>query len=84
MIFVATILSVPNIIPLWISRKIISKFDDVVFVSSMKYILGVFFFPIWWFISGLTIAYGFGNPVMSWYLFISILSLFIRQRFLLL
>ncbi len=84
MIFIATILSIPNIIPLWISRKIISKFDDVVFVSSMKYVLGVFFFPIWWFISGLTIAYEFGNPVMFWYLFISILCLFIRQRFLLL
>ena len=83
-IFFATLLSIPNIIPLWISRKIISKFDDVVFVSSMKYILGVFFFPIWWFISGLSIAYGFGNPVMTWYLFICILSLFIRQSFLLL
>ena len=83
-LFIVNILSIPNIIPIWISRKIISKFDDVVFVSSMKYILGVFFFPIWWFINGLAIAYEFGNPAMTWYLFISILSLFIRQRFLLL
>ena len=37
--------------------KVISKFDDIVFVSSMKYAMGVFFFPIWWFGSGLALAY---------------------------
>ena len=83
-ILIATLLSIPNIIPLWISRKIISKFDDIVFISSIKYAFGIFFFPIWWFLSGLIIAYSFGNPVMTWYLLICISSLFIRQRILLL
>jgi 1-acyl-sn-glycerol-3-phosphate acyltransferase len=80
----ATILSLPNIIPLWITRKIISKFEDVVFISSMKYALGVFFFPLWWFASGLTLAYIFGNSVMSWYMVICIFTLFLRQMILLL
>ncbi|MDC3354468.1 lysophospholipid acyltransferase family protein [Flavobacteriaceae bacterium] len=83
-LFFARLLSIPNIIPLWVTRKIISKFDDIVFVSSMKYAMGVFFFPLWWFSSGLAIAYSFGNPMMTWYLLICISSLFIRQRFLLL
>ncbi|MDG1652823.1 MAG: lysophospholipid acyltransferase family protein [Flavobacteriaceae bacterium] len=80
----AILLSIPNIFPLWITRKVISKFEDVVFVSSLKYAMGVFFFPLWWFCSGLALAYLFGNPVMTWYLLICIFSLFIRQRFLLL
>ena len=82
-LFIVGLLSVPNIIPLWITRKVISKFDDIVFVSSMKYAMGVFFFPIWWFVSGLALAYAFGNPVMTWYFVICITTLFIRQRILL-
>jgi 1-acyl-sn-glycerol-3-phosphate acyltransferase len=82
-LFVVWLLSLPNIIPLWITRKVISKFDDIVFVSSMKYAMGVFFFPIWWFGSGLALAYAFGNPVMTWYIVICITTLFTRQRFLL-
>ncbi len=78
-----TLLSIPNIIPLWITRIVISKFDDIVFVSSMKYAMGVFFFPIWWFSSGLGIAYTFGNTIMTWYFLICISSLFLRQRILL-
>jgi hypothetical protein len=49
----------------------------------MKYAMGVFFFPIWWFGSGLALAYAFGNPIMTWYLVICITTLFTRQMFLL-
>lgn len=83
-LFIATLLSIPNIIPLYITRKLILKFDDIVFVSSMKYIMGLFFFPLWWLGSAFAVAYSFGNHTMTWYLLISILSLFIRQRILLL
>lgn len=82
--FIAFVLSLPNLIPLLISRKIIGQFKDIVFVSSMKYALGVFFFPIWWLLSAVGIAYAFGNSVMVFYLQICILSIFIRQRILLL
>ena len=81
--YTSILLGIPNLIPLWITRKVISKFDDIVFVSSMKYAMGVFFFPIWWFLSGLGVAYAFGNTVMTWYFLICISSLFVRQRILL-
>ena len=77
------LLSVPNLIPLLITRFIISKFEDVVFISSLKYAMGVFFFPIWWFFSSMILAYFFGNTLMLWYLLICIFSIFARQRFLL-
>jgi len=82
--FIAFLLSIPNLIPLWITRKVISKFEDLVFISSLKYAMGVFFFPLWWFVSSMTIAYIFGNTVMMWYLLICIFSAFLRQRILLL
>ena len=75
------LLSVPNIIPFWISRKIIGKLEDIVFVSSLKYVLGVFLFPIWWLATSITIAYMYGNRVMTTYLLVCTLSLFIKQRF---
>jgi len=81
--FFAFVFSIPNFIPLWITKKVTSLFKDVVFISSMKYAMGVFFFPIWWFVSGLALAYAFGNPIMTWYLMICITTLFIRQRILL-
>jgi 1-acyl-sn-glycerol-3-phosphate acyltransferase len=81
--FFAFVFSLPNIIPLIISRKIIGQFKDIVFFSSMKYALGVFFFPLWWLLSSIGIAYGLGNSVMVVYLQICILSIFIRQRILL-
>ncbi|MEK9612536.1 MAG: lysophospholipid acyltransferase family protein [Flavobacteriaceae bacterium] len=81
--FMTFFLSIPNIIPLWISRKIISKFEDIVFYSSMKYALGVFFFPLWWLVSSVGILYGFGYPLMVSYLLLCIVTLFIRQKILL-
>ena len=74
------LLSLPNIIPLWISRKIIGKIEDIVFVSSLKYVLGVFLFPIWWLATSITIAYMYGNRVMTTYLLICTLTLLIKQR----
>ena len=81
--FLAIALSLPNLIPLWITRKVIGKFKDIVFTSSMKYSLGLFLFPIWWLGTAIPIAYGYGNSTMTTYLLVSILSLFIRQRILL-
>ena len=77
------LLTIPNLIPIWITRKIIGKFKDVVFISSMKYAMGVFFFPVWWLLTSIPIAYSLGNRVMTTYLLICISSIFIRQRILL-
>ena len=81
---IIALLSIPNIIPLWITRFIIGKFNDRVFISSMKYALGVFFFPLWWLLSSIGIACAFGNNVMTAYLLVCISSIFLRQRLLLL
>tara|TARA_B110000444_G_C18796863_1_gene575356 strand:+ start:442 stop:1476 length:1035 start_codon:yes stop_codon:yes gene_type:complete len=79
----ALLLTIPNIIPIWITRRVIIRINDVVFTSSMKYIMGVFFFPVWWFLSSIPIAYTLGNSAMTSYLLICISSIFIRQRILL-
>ena len=81
--FFVSILTIPNFIPIWITRKIIGKFKDVVFISSMKYAMGVFFFPFWWLLSSIPIAYLLGNPTMTIYLLICISSIFARQSILL-
>jgi 1-acyl-sn-glycerol-3-phosphate acyltransferase len=74
------LLSLPNIVPLWISRKIIGTFKDIVWISSVKYILGIFLFPTWWLTTSVAIAYLFENRVMTTYLLVCTLSLFIKQR----
>ena len=79
----SSILGFPNFIPLWISRKIINQFDDKVFVSSMKYALGAFLFPIWWLSTSMIVAFYFGNTIMTIYLTLCIVSILIRQRILL-
>ena len=81
--FFVSILTIPNLIPIWITRKIIGKFKDVVFISSMKYAMGVFFFPFWWLLSSVSVAYLLGNPAMNIYLLICISSIFARQSILL-
>ena len=78
--FLILLLSLPNIVPLWISRKIIGTFKDIVWISSVKYILGIFLFPTWWLTTSVAIAYLFENRVMTTYLLVCTLSLFIKQR----
>ena len=77
------ILSLPNLIPLWITRLIIYRFEDKVFVSSIKYASGAFLFPIWWLCSTLTIATFFNQTPALLYFLISLVSLFLRQKILL-
>ncbi|MGB1113888.1 MAG: hypothetical protein ACPG14_03750, partial [Flavobacteriaceae bacterium] len=76
--------SLPTLIPLWITRKVVAQFEDLVFISSMKYAMGVFFFPLWWLGSGFAIYHFFGTAVMIGYWLFSLLCLFLRQRILLL
>ena len=78
--FLIILLSLPNIVPLWISRKIIGTFKDIVWISSVKYILGILLFPTWWLTTSVAIAYLFENRVMTTYLLVCTLSLFIKQR----
>ncbi len=82
--FTALLLSLPTLVPLWITRKVVAQFEDLVFISSMKYAMGVFFFPLWWLGSGFAIYFFFGTAMMIGYWLFSLLCLFLRQRILLL
>ena len=73
------ILSIPNIIPLLVVRKVVSLFPDVVFHNSMKYIVGLFMFAFWWKIILFTGCYFFGMSTAIGLISISILSLYLRQ-----
>ena len=81
--FLAGILSIPNIIPLFITRKVVKKFKDPVFNSSMKYAMGVFLFPLYWILTAIIINTMFGNSLMALYLIICLVFLIIRQHILL-
>ena len=81
--FLASILSIPNIIPLFITRKVVKKFKDPVFNSSMKYAMGVFLFPLYWILTAIIISTMFGNSLMALYLIICLVFLIIRQHILL-
>ena len=81
--FLASILSIPNIIPLFITRKVVKKFKDPVFNSSMKYAMGVFLFPLYWILTAIIINTMFGNSLMALYLIICLVFLIIRQHILL-
>ncbi len=77
------ILTIPNIIPIIISRKIINLIKDKDFIGSMKYGCGAIIFPIWWIILGLIILYFF-NPIICFiFIVFSVSSEIIRQNLLL-
>lgn len=82
-LFWGNFLSLPNIIPLWITRQIINRFEDKVFVSSFKYASGAFLFPLWWWGSTILFNTIFGYTTAIFYLLFSISSLFFRQKILL-
>lgn len=81
--FLALLLFIPSFVPLLISRWIINKFEDIVFISSMKYALGAFFFPIWWLLSGVVLSLLFSPQVALFYIGLSIVTLFYREKLLL-
>ena len=77
------ILSLPNLIPLLITRVIINSLEDKVFISSIKYASGAFLFPIWWLCTTLLVASFFSLAIALLYFLVSLASLFLRQKILL-
>ena len=77
------ILTIPNIIPIIISRKIVTLIKDKDFIGSMKYGCGAIIFPIWWIILGLIILYFFNPIICVIFIVFSVLSSIIRQNLLL-
>ncbi|MBA22385.1 MAG: hypothetical protein CMP52_03465 [Flavobacteriales bacterium] len=74
------LLSLPNLMPLLVLRKVLSFFPDIVFQNSVKYSAGLFIFIIWWFLlffSGIyfhNLSVGIGLVVGSLFL------LYLRQE----
>ena len=74
------ILSLPNLIPHWISSKIVQLIKDEDFISSMKYASGATVFPLWWLLSSLLIVRFHTIEIMIFYLIICFISIIIRQK----
>ena len=77
------VLTIPNIIPIIISRKIVTLIKDKDFIGSMKYGCGAIIFPIWWITSGLILVYFFSIKICLIYIICSAFSIIIRQNLLL-
>ena len=71
--------SIFNILPLLLIKSILKKFKDRVFHLSIKYLMGLLVFPLWWTII-FWISYWFFSPFLSILTVIScVLFLFLRQ-----
>ena len=81
--FIAAFLAIPNFIPLWISRKIIGLFKDIVFYSSMKYAVGALIFPFYWMLLGGCLFLFFNLNVALIVVAIAVITIFLRSRVLL-
>ena len=58
---VISMLSIPNLPPLLVIKRILGLFKDVVFYSSIKMSTGLILFLLWW-----TSIYLFGNVFWGW------------------
>lgn len=77
--FVVALLGIPNLIPLFIIRKITRLFKEPVFHSSIKYAGGLFIFMFWWVLLVL-IGLFFGGTSIAITLFVvSFILLYFRQ-----
>ena len=64
---------------LFITDRILSKFEDVVYYSTVKFYCGLFLLPLWWGIMLLSIYYiGINYAIIS--VITSIITLYIRQN----
>ncbi len=77
--FLVILLSIPNLLPLFIIRKIVRLFKEPVFYSSIKYAGGLFIFSFWWILLILGGLYFGGIPLAIILFAGSFTLLYIRQ-----
>lgn len=65
-----------NPVPYFIINKVLSKFDDYVFHSSLKFAVGLFVFPIWWLFIFLLLFSLAGIHIATLALIVMVMSLF--------
>ena len=73
------LLSIPNLPPLFMIKKILELFDDVVFYSSIKLSSGLLLFPFWWTSIFITVGKLWGWKIGIIVTFCCIGFLYIRQ-----
>ncbi|GAB4233864.1 MAG: hypothetical protein Tsb0034_07290 [Ekhidna sp.] len=52
-----------NPLPFIVIKKVISRVDDIVFHSSLKFSIGLFAFPLWWGLVFLVLSLTVGTPI---------------------
>lgn len=82
-IFVASLLGIFNFAPLLLTKKVIQQFEDIVFHASLKYVIGLFIFPLWWLFVGILLYVTLGTYVALAFVGLAILSIFLRNDFIL-
>ena len=71
--------SIFNLIPLKLINLILKRFDEKVFHLSVKYLVGILIFPLWWAIVFLISVYFFNIVLSVLITLIVTLFLFLRQ-----
>ncbi len=74
------IFGLPNFLPLFILKKTLGLFEDIVFYSSIKISAGLVLFTLWWVTVTLVLNVFWGWETSLWGFLFCIMSLFIRQK----
>tara|TARA_B100000767_G_C19776681_1_gene542981 strand:- start:5510 stop:6610 length:1101 start_codon:yes stop_codon:yes gene_type:complete len=76
------LLSLPNLLPLFVLRKVLRFFPDIVFQNSVKYSMGLFIFIFWWFMLFFLGIYFYGVLDGIGLVMGSLILLYLRQEFI--
>ncbi len=71
-----TMAKILNPVPFLIINKVVSGVKDVVFISSMKFAVGLVAFPVWWLIVFATLSLLVGTPLAFFTVFVMVVGLF--------
>ena len=80
--FLLALVSLPNLPPLLIMKRILSLFEDVVFYSSVKMTAGLILFGLWWLILFLLVGIYLSWVAATMIALGAIMFLYIRQNLL--
>ena len=75
----STFFSIPNCVPLFLIYKILKRIKDEQFIGSIKFIVGLFSFPLWWLLLGIISLALFNFLIALGIVTSSVASLFIRE-----
>ncbi|MDX5585808.1 MAG: hypothetical protein QNK20_13010, partial [Aureibaculum sp.] len=74
------IVSVNSFIPLIIYKSIEPNIEEIEFVSTTKFAIGITAFPLFYYLQSLVINYFFGTTAATVYVFLSIFSVLLLAK----